>query len=171
MVKRYGPDRLVEQYHMPFAEVGKTVAKMKASGKYSEVEQTSNGGIFAIENGKARHKADEIAAGKHMANAGYHVTLKDETGMVKTPDGHVFSFTYEQKTPSAGGAKSVLKALEHARKKPADVAVLYDKHAVYNRKVVEHGIRLYEQLIDNHKFKRIIVISKSGNVYEHSHNK
>lgn len=171
MSKEFGTDRLVDKYRQPHAEVARKVAGMRASGNYSVVERTPAGGIFAIENGKARHKPDEMEAGRHMANAGYQVTLKDETGDVRTPDGHVFSFTYEQRTPTkAGGAHSVVKSMEHAKKKPAEVAVIYDKHHVYNRTIIEHGIELFERH-NRYRFKRVIVISKSGNVYEHSHNK
>ena len=169
MGKEFGSDRLVDKYRQPHAEVARKVAEMKASGNYSVVEKTTAGGIFAIENGKARHKPDEIEAGRHMAEAGYHVTLKDETGSVKTPDGHVFSFTYEQRTPAKGGA-SFKKAIEHASDKRAEVAVIYDKNGIYHRKDVENGIKQYEYH-KKYRFKRILVISKSGNVYEHSHTK
>lgn len=169
MAKDSGADRMVEKYAQPFDEVRKQVEEMKASGKYSTVEMTKNGGIFAVEKGKARHKLEEIEAGQHMAKAGYQVTLKDETGAVKTPDGYIYSFTFEQRTPSTKGSRSVMKALEHAKSKPADIAVIYDKNYVYHRETIEQGLSLYEHYND-YRFKRIIVISKSGNVYEHSHN-
>lgn len=171
MAKAHGADRMLEKYQRPHSDVVAIVEKMTMSGKYSTVERTSTGGIFAIEKGKAKHKAEEIEAGRFMAEKGYHVTLKDETGFVKTPDGELFSFTFEQRAPQSNSARSVRKALEHARLKPADVAVIYDKHAVYNRKIVEQGISLYEEYIKNYRFKRIIVISKAGNVYEHKHDR
>lgn len=168
MAKDYGGDRMVEQHTQPYADVKKKVEEMKASGKYSEVEMTSNGGIYAVEKGKARHKPEEKEAAKHMAKAGYQVTLKDETGVAKTPDGYVYSFSFEQRTPTKGGV-SFKYALKHAASKQADVAVVYDKHQVYHRLDVENGIKQFE-LHSNYRFKRIIVVSKSGNVYEHSHN-
>lgn len=168
MAKDYGGDRMVEQYAQPYADVKKKVEEMKDSGKYSEVEMTSNGGIYAVEKGKARHKPEEKEAAKHMAKAGYQVTLKDETGDVKTPDGYVYSFSFEQRTPTKGGV-TFKRALDHAAKKQADVAVVYDKHYVYHRQDVESGIKQFEYH-SSYRFKRIIVISKSGNVYEHSHN-
>lgn len=169
MAKDYGADRMVEKYAQPFDAVKKQVEEMKASGKYSTVEMTNNGGIFAIENGKARHKLEEIEAGRHMAKSGYHVTLKDETGYTKTPDGYVYSFSFEQRTPNTDGARSVMKSLEHAKTKSSDVAVIYDKYHKYNRNTIEKGLSVYEQY-NKYRLKRIIVISKSGNVYEHSHN-
>ena len=48
MAKDYGADRMVEQMSQPYADVKKNVEEMKASGKYSEVEMTSNGGIYAV---------------------------------------------------------------------------------------------------------------------------
>ena len=59
--------------------------------------------------------------------------------------------------------------MEHAKSKGADVAVVYDKHAVYHRQTIEQGIRHYEQH-NSYRLQRIIVISKAGNVYEHVHN-
>lgn len=168
MAKDFGEDRMVEQYRQSSADVAAKAKEMRDSGLYSEVTTTKDGGIFAIEKGKAKHKPEEIDAGKYMAKAGYQVTLKDETGYVTTPDGFVYSFTYEQRTPTKGG-KSFKYALDHAEKKGAKVAVIYDKHQVYHRQDVENGIKQFE----NHKkyrFERIIVVSKSGNVYEHSHN-
>lgn len=168
MAKDFGEDRMVEQYRQSSADVAAKAKEMRDSGLYSEVITTNDGGIFAIEKGKAKHKPEEIEAGKYMAKAGYQVTLKDETGYVRTPDGYVYSFTYEQRTPTKGG-KSFKYALDHAEKKGAKVAVIYDKHQVYHRQDVENGIKQFE----NHKkyrFERIIVVSKSGNVYEHSHN-
>lgn len=135
MAKDFGEDRMVEQYRQSSADVAAKAKEMRDSGLYSEVTTTKDGGIFAIEKGKAKHKPEEIEAGKYMAKAGYQVTLKDETGYVRTPDGYVYSFTYEQRTPKKGG-KSFKYALDHAETKGAKVAVIYDKHQVYHRQDV-----------------------------------
>ena len=66
--------------------------------------------------------------------------------------------------------KAVNKALEHAKKKEADIAVIYDKHRTYNRSEIEAGIKRYEGL-NKYRFKKIIVIGSSGNVHVHTHNK
>lgn len=146
------------------------VSRMRASGKYSSVEMAENGtGWVAIEKGKAKHKPEEIEAAHHLADKGYKVTLGDETGSVTVPDGRLFSATFEQKTPEAKGTKGVNKALEHAKKKRADVAVIYDKHRIYNRQQIENGIRHYETH-NRFRFKKIIVVGASGNVHVHTHN-
>lgn len=139
MVKSSGGVRNVpvgsSAYNNRLAEV----AAMRASGRYSSVEMSENGtGWIAIEKGKAKHKPEEIEAARHLANKGYKITLGDETGSVTVPDGKLFSATFEQKTPEAGGSKGINKALEHAKKKDADIAVIYDKHRTYNRNEVYH---------------------------------
>ena len=170
MAKDYGADRKLSPGSDAYVARQKEADEMRASGKYSSVEfDKKTGGIMAVEKGKARHKPEEKEAAEHMMHSGYRVVLKDETGEVRTPDGYIGHFTYEQRTPNVGTAKTVSKAMEHAKSKGADVAVVYDKHAVYHRQTIEHGIRHYEQH-NSYRLKRIIVISKAGNVYEHVHN-
>lgn len=170
MGKDYGADRTIKPGSAEYMARETEVKAMEKSGLYSTVEMSkTGGGYMAIEEG-TRHKPEEIEAAKHMADAGYKVVLKNETGVVVTPDGYLYSYSYEQRTPVKGG-RSFMKALEHAKKKGADVAVIYDKNQVYHAVDVEKGIRSYESYASNrHRFKRIIVISKSGKVYEHFHN-
>lgn len=150
------------------------VALLKASGKYSSVKMF-NTGLVAIEKSTTQHKREEIEASIHLARKGYKVTLTDEGGHLKSPDGKIFNFVYEQRTPKeASGAKGVKGAIQHARKKVTpdqniDVALIYDKHRRFNRKDIEDGIKLYEEN-NYHRFKRIIVVSANGNVHTHIHN-
>lgn len=171
MAKDYGADRKLSPGSQAYADRRKEVEERRASGKYSTVEfDKKTGGIMAVEKGKARHKPEEKEAARHLMNNGYRVVLKDETGQIRTPDGYIGRFTYEQRTPQSGQVRTVYRALEHARSKPADVAVIYDKHSVYHRATIEQGIRMYEQHYRT-RFQRIIVVSKSGKAYEHVHNK
>lgn len=187
-MKDYGVDRTVESGSMEYNARMAEAQAMLASGLYSSVEMCKDGGGYvAIEKGKAKHKKEEIEAAHHMADAGYKVVLKDETGQTTTPDGYVFNYSFEQRTPNPKGdrplrreigVQSVKKALDHGAEKARkganiDVAVIYDKYHSYDRNVVEAGIRRYEQYNNRNRmfrFKRIIVISKSGKVYEHYHN-
>ncbi len=148
------------------------VAEMRASGKYSSVEMSENGtGWVAIEKSSAKHKPEEIEAAHHLADKGYKVTLTDEAGSEVVKDGKLFTASFEQRTPTASGSKGINKALEHAKKKGADVAVIYDKHRTYNRSEVEAGIRQYESYASNkYRFQKIIVIGSTGNVHVHKHN-
>lgn len=148
------------------------VAQMRASGKYSSVEMAENGtGWVAIEKSPAPHKPEEIEAAHHLANKGYKVTLTSEAGNEVVKDGDLFSASFEQRTPTAKGAKGINKALEHAKAKRTDIAVIYDKHRTYNRCEVEAGIRRYEGFSSNkHRFKKIIVIGSNGSVHVHAHN-
>lgn len=126
-------------------------------------------GWVAIEKSPAKHKPEEIEAARYLADKGYKVTLKDEGSDVKTPDGYLFSSSFEQRTPTAKGEKGFSKSLEHAKHKRAKVAVVYDKHRTYNRREVESGIRRYESL-NKFRFEKIIVIGSNGSVHVHSHN-
>lgn len=187
-MKDYGVDRTVESGSVEYNARMAEVQAMLASGLYSSVEMSKDGGGYvAIEKGKAKHKKEEIEAAHYMADAGYKVVLKDETGQTTTPDGYVFNYSFEQRTPNPKGdrplrreigVQSVKKALDHGAEKARkganiDVAVIYDKYHSYDHNVVEAGIRRYEQYNNRNRmfrFKRIIVISKSGKVYEHYHN-
>lgn len=147
------------------------VVAMKASGKYSSVEMANNGtGWVAIEKSPKKHKPEEIEAAHHLANKGYKVTLTNEAGSNVVKEGKIFKASFEQRTPTAEGEKGVNKALEHAKKKDADIAVIYDKYRTYNRTEIEAGIRRYESFNKKHRFKKIIVVGSTGNVHVHTHN-
>lgn len=183
-MKAYGADRTVSSSSQEYKNRQSEVNALKATRLYSSVEMSKTGGGYvAIEKGKAKHKPEEIEAAKHMANAGYKVILKDETGIAATPDGKVFNYDYEQRTPNPNGAKpkrgdegaqSVKKCLDHGLEKikkgaSVDTVVIYDKYHSYDRHAIEKGIEKFEKH-ETHRFKQIIVISKSGKVYEHYHN-
>ena len=155
-----------------YASRQKEVGEMRASGKYSSVEMSRKGGGYvAIEKSKFPHKPEEIEAAHHLANKGYKVILKDEGGDMKTPDGYIFSFSFEQRTPtSAKGEKGFNKALEHAKIKRSEVALVYDKYGLYTKEDAKAGVLRYESH-NSYRFKRIIVVSARGNVHVHKHNK
>ena len=150
------------------------VNMMKASGNYSAVKMFNTGWV-TIEKSNRKHSRPEIESAIHLARKGYKVTLIDEKGYIKCPDGKIFNFVYEQRTPIlASGANGVKGAIQHAREKVTqtqniDVALIYDKHKRFNRKDIEDGIKLYEKN-NKHRFKRIIVVSANGNIHTHIHN-
>lgn len=149
------------------------VSAMLASGKYSSVEfSRSGGGYVAIEKSAAKHKSEEIEAAKILANKGYKVILKDESKplhKVKTPDGYLFSASFEQRTPTGSAASTVKNALLHARDKRADIAVIYTKNSTFTRQSIDEGITKYER-VSNYRLKKIIVVSPSGRIHLHKHN-
>ena len=176
-VKTYKPDSTTYKKRM------KEVAEMLKSGRYSSVEMGKGGGYLAIEKSSAKHKAEEIEAGKILADKGYKIILKNEAGTHLTADGFIFKAVFEQSTPSVPqkgelpkGAKNIKKNLEHAKSKNTygengskiDVAIIYDKHHLYNRDVIEQGIKEYEKH-NNYRFKNIIVISHDGKIHKHRH--
>jgi len=156
------------------------VDNMKNSGLYSEVYfSQKSGGYMAVEQSPFGHKPEEIRAAKILANNGYKMILKNEAGHLTTPDGKIFSYFYEQHTPSK---TSFHKSLEHAKNKHEklirmgkpgiDVALVYVKYNRYSKKDVVEGIKKYESYQSNrHRFNQIIVVTPKGRIHRHRHNK
>lgn len=86
-------------------------AAMRASGRYSSVEMGKGGGYVAIEKSTARHKPEELEASRILADKGYKVTLKNESGMSKTPDGYLFTASFEQRTSTGSSATNIRASL------------------------------------------------------------
>lgn len=170
MAKTSGGVRTYRQGSSTYRKRQTEVAAMRASGRYSFVEMGKGGGWLAIERSTTRHKPEELEAARILADKGYKVTLKDEGGQIRTPDGRIFSTSFEQRKPTKDGANTIRNALFHARNKGADVAVIYSKNHAFTRESVENGIKLYEQSHD-YRFKRIIVVANNGNVHRYRHNK
>lgn len=170
MAKTAGGVRTYRKGSSTYRKRQEEVSAMRESGRYSSVDMGKGGGWLAIEKSTARHKPEELEAARILSNKGYKVTLKDEGGQVRTPDGYLFSASFEQRTPTKDGANTIRNALYHARNKGADVAVIYSRDHAFTRGSVENGIKLYEQSHD-YKFKRIIVVADNGNVHRYRHNK
>lgn len=170
MSKESGGVRNVSAGSVAYDNRVKEVTSMRLSGNYSSVEMSPSGtGWVAIEKSPKRHSSEEIEAAQHLASKGYKVTLKDEAGYVRVEDGRLFKATFEQRTPTKGGAKVVQRALEHAKSKHGvQVAVIYDRNGLFRRRDIETGIRNYESF-NKYRFERIIVIGKSGRVHVHKH--
>lgn len=131
---------------------------------------------------------EEIEAAKAMADHGIIVimekegdpmraTAKDAKGNFKFSEGKlsIEKLSYEQSTRDSlkiPAQKSVKKALEHARDKASQMAVIYDRGGVFHRADIQAGIRYYESFKNNtHRFKAILVIDRNRNVYEWNHTK
>lgn len=80
------------------------------------------------------------------------MTLKNESGMNKTPNGYLFKALFEQRTPTGSSAKNIRSSLYHERDKKSDIPVLYIKGEGHTRKSVEDGIRYFEGL-SRYRFK------------------
>lgn len=167
MGKTSGGNRILKTGSREYRRRGKEVEEMLASGKYSSVSlSVKGGGYVAIEKSPAKHKPEEIEAATILANRGYKVILKNEAGQTRTPDGELFSISFEQRTPTSA---PVYKALEHARTKNVQIALIYDKHHIYQRADIDRGIKEYESL-NGYRFKQIIVVAHDGKVHKHKHN-
>ena len=151
----------------------------KSRSYFSEV----GGGSVLFHKG---HNVDtyEIEAANIMADNGYSVELTPESGVsysrvvngkLRYVDGKISSIEYEQATPHPsntsqdGLAKSVNKALEHAKSKNADIAVIYDRFNSYHRGDIDRGIKRFEELNPYYRFKAIVTVNTRREVHEWLH--
>ena len=175
MAKVSGGTRKLKNGSREYKKRLKEVESLRAIGKYSSVEMGVRGGYLAIEKSNSQHKIEEIETGQILADNGYKVILTNEDGHKATGDGTLFSIGYEQRTPTKGTAHGVLKAIEHARikvrkgAKDVKIPIIYDKNRLYNKTMIEEGIKLYERL-NKIRFKEIIVVSANGHIHRHKHN-
>lgn len=137
------------------------------------IDRQPNSGLLlpfaGWEKSPAKHKPEELEAARILADKGYKVTLKNESGMSKTPDGYLFTASFEQRTPQGNSAKNIRASLYHGRDKKADVPVLYMKGNGHTRKSVEDGIKYFESL-SKYRFKEIIIVTQDGRIHRHKHN-
>lgn len=190
MAKSYGGIRAVGVVSQgDYASNKADFERLLASGKYdTEKSYLSPTGAYVLFEKDHRYHIEEIEAAKAMADHGIivkmtseggkdNITAKSSKGSNKYSEGKVGieELTYEQSTrqvePKAGDAyKAVNNALEHAKKKGSDVAVVYDRQGYFHRDDIKAGIAKYESHQSNrHRFKSILVISKDRNVYEWTH--
>jgi len=174
MAKTSGGVRTLKTGSREYSTRELEVIKMREIGLYSSVEFSKKGGGYvAVEKSTMKHKPEELEAAGFLADKGYKVTLKDEAGEFKTPDGKIFSYFFEQHTPSIdkNSAKHFSNSLEHAKVKKADIALVYMKTSGHTKKSVIDGIKEYESHKTNiHRFKQIIIVTKDGRVHKHRHN-
>lgn len=125
----------------------------------------------------------EYNAATFMAMKGKQITMTPEgvegyelivsNGKPKYGDGRIGITSYEQRSPKAvneaTARKTVENAINHARKKGATIAVLFDYSRSFNVQEIKHGAEHYERNHTETKYqsvKSFIVVSGSGNIYE-----
>lgn len=171
MAKTKGGVRPVSRRTTTYQNRWADYQSLMQSDKYSDgFFSEKGGGFYVVENSTFKHKPEEMEAATHLADSGYKVYLTSETGHIKTKEGDVFSYSYEQSTPKdAKGGHGVKKCLGHAKSKGVDVAVIYDKHQRFSSKNISAGIQEFEKYNKKYRFKRIIVIDHNGKVHTHKH--
>lgn len=123
-----------------------------------------SGFCFVVENSRAKHKPEELEAARFMADKGYIVTLTDEAGNVKTPDGKIFRASFEQSTPEGDSVNNFNKCLNHAKEKPgATAAVVYQKKGRHTKETIRQAINSYSE--HNTKKLDVYTITKDGRIH------
>lgn len=99
-----------------------------------------------------------------LADKGYKVTLKDEAGRIRTPDGYIFKAGFEQASSKEDSVNNFNKCLSHAKSKPGATAdVVYMKSSTHSKGTIKKAIDIYSQ----HNTKRLdlYVITKNGRIH------
>lgn len=174
MVKLSGGSRTLSGGSREYSRREVEFNQLMHSGQYSSgYFSQKGGGYYVVERSSANHKPEEIEAARFMADRGYCVALTNEAGQgdrVKSPDGKIFTASFEQRTPTGDSSQNFNKCLEHAKIKGADMAVVFMKNAGHTKSSVEAGIRKYEAH-NSYRFQQIIVVTKDGRIHKHRHNK
>ena len=96
MVKLSGGSRRLKGGSREYNRREIAFQQLMNTGRYSYGYFSQKGGGYVlVEKSTARHKPEEIEAARLMADKGYKVTLKDEAGTMKTPDGKIFDATFD----------------------------------------------------------------------------
>lgn len=142
-----------------------------------------NTGGYVLYSSQRKMDNMEYNAATFMAIKGKQITMTPEgvegyeliiaNGKPKYGDGRIDITSYEQRSPKAANAatarKTVENAINHARKKGATVAVLFDYSRSFKIQDIKHGAEHYERNHTETKYqsvKSLIVVSGSGNVHE-----
>lgn len=155
------------------------------TGKYDKelsFFNSSTGGFLLYTKSRTMDNMEYNAA-TLMAVKGYQMTMTPEGGkenvliMVKgNPrygDGRIAVTSYEQRSPKAASEATARvtaeNAINHARKKGADIAVIFDFDRSFKLTDIQHATTHYEKKYRDAKYnsvKALIVVSGSGNVHE-----
>ena len=149
--------------------------------KISFFDKNTGGYLLYSKNRKMDNM--EYNAATFMAVKGKQITMTPEggegyeliiaNGKPKYGDGRIGITSYEQRSPKAANEatarKTVENAINHARKKGATIAVLFDYSRSFKVQEIKHGAEHYERNHAETKYqsvKSFIVVSGSGNIHE-----
>lgn len=149
--------------------------------KLSFFDKNTGGYLLYSKNRKMDNM--EYNAATFMAVKGKQITMTPEggegyeliiaNGKPKYGDGRIGITSYEQRSPKAANEatarKTVENAINHARKKGATIAVLFDYSRSFKVQDIKHGAEHYEKNHAETKYqsvKSFIVVSGSGNIHE-----
>lgn len=159
--------------------------KALESGLYDKelsfFDKNTGGYLLYSKNRKMENM--EYNAATFMAIKGKQITMTPEgvegyelivaNGKPKYGDGRIGITSYEQRSPNAANEatarKTVENAINHARKKGATIAVLFDYSRSFKVQDIKHGAEHYERNHTETKYQSVkyfIVVSGSGNIHE-----
>ena len=183
--KQQGNTRAVTPTTKAIRASGIKYNRLLESGNYDKnlsFYNSSTGGYLLYAKGRKMDNMEYNAA-TYLAIKGYQVKMTPEgsgkyalaivNGKSRYGDGFISLTSYEQRSSTpindATARKTVENAINHARKKGANIAVLFDYNRAFKLSDITHGTKHYEDAYRNAKHssvKTLIVVSGRGNVHE-----
>ena len=183
--KQHGTTKSITQNTKAIKASNAKYIKAIESGLYDKelsfFDKNTGGYLLYSKNRKMDNM--EYNAATFMAVKGKQITMTPEggegyeliiaNGKPKYGDGRIGITSYEQRSPKAANEatarKTVENAINHARKKGATIAVLFDYSRSFKAQDIKHGAEHYERNHTETKYqsvKSFIVVSGSGNIHE-----
>ena len=183
--KQHGTTKSITQNTKAIKASNAKYIKAIESGLYDKelsfFDKNTGGYLLYSKNRKMDNM--EYNAATFMAVKGKQITMTPEGGegyeliianwKPKYGDGRIGITSYEQRSPKAANEatarKTVENAINHARKKGATIAVLFDYSRSFKAQDIKHGAEHYERNHTETKYqsvKSFIVVSGSGNIHE-----
>lgn len=170
--------KAIEASHTKYLEAMST-------GKYDKnlsFFNSSTGGFLLYSKDRTMDNMEYNAA-TLMAVKGYQMTMTAEgrnenilimvKGNPRYGDGRIAITPYEQRSPKAASEATARvtaeNAINHARKKGASIALIFDFARSFKLTDIQHATTHYEKKYNGAKYnsvKTLIVVSGSGNVHE-----
>lgn len=183
--KQQGNTRAVTPTTKAIRASGIKYNRLLESGNYDKnlsFYNSSTGGYLLYAKGRKMDNMEYNAA-TYLAIKGYQVKMTPEgsgkyalaivNGKSRYGDGFITLTSYEQRSSTpindATARKTVENAINHARKKGANISVLFDYNKAFKLSDITHGTKHYEDAYRDAKHssvKTLIVVSGRGNVHE-----
>ena len=129
-----------------------------------------SGGFMVVHN-QHNINADELDAGRKLAQKGYKIYLDSERSTISYEgkrDGRIYRSPMDMKAVGQAGANTIKTAMERAAKQGAETVVLIQRAKAMTPTYIQNQIQLFREKSPKRareKIKRVIVVGVSGGVH------
>ncbi len=153
----------------------------KRSGEFNQLMNSGNydrdnsyfdrsGGFMVVHN-EHNINADELDAGRKLAQKGYKVYLDSEHSTIsggKTKDGKLYQSPMDMKSITTAGENTIKTAMEKASRQGAETVVLIQQTEAMTREYVDAQVAKFKEKAPARaraRIKHVIVVGLSGNIH------